>query len=131
MGDCKTAVLVLANDNYGCCVVDLYNYRRPHGALEGQTPYERLVQKTRAGLSARSQDSTRRIKVKRQSGQSLEKLLQWQIAEIKQGRASEIRLASRQLENVPDSVREISDSDIEILDLGRNMIEGFPNGSAR
>ena len=28
---------------------DYYNYHRPHGALVGQTPYERLVAKTRAG----------------------------------------------------------------------------------
>jgi transposase InsO family protein len=27
---------------------DFYNYNRPHGALEGQTPYERLREKTRA-----------------------------------------------------------------------------------
>jgi transposase InsO family protein len=27
---------------------DYYNYHRPHGALEGQTPYERLLGKTRA-----------------------------------------------------------------------------------
>jgi len=33
---------------------DYYNYHRPHGALGGQTPYERLVAKTRAGLSPRS-----------------------------------------------------------------------------
>jgi transposase InsO family protein/transposase-like protein len=33
---------------------DYYNYHRPHGALGGQTPYERLVEKTRAGLSAQS-----------------------------------------------------------------------------
>jgi len=33
---------------------DYYNYHRPHGALGGQTPYERLVEKTRPGLSARS-----------------------------------------------------------------------------
>ncbi|MBL7254943.1 transposase [Actinoplanes sp. LDG1-01] len=26
--------------------VDYYNYHRPHGALDGQTPYERLKQKT-------------------------------------------------------------------------------------
>ena len=32
---------------------DYYNYHRPHGALGGQTPYERLVAKTRAKLSAR------------------------------------------------------------------------------
>ena len=29
---------------------DYYNYHRPHGALNGQTPYERLMAKTRAGL---------------------------------------------------------------------------------
>jgi transposase InsO family protein len=28
-----------------------YNYHRPHGALEGQTPFERLIEKTRAGVS--------------------------------------------------------------------------------
>jgi transposase InsO family protein len=33
---------------------DYYNYHRPHGALAGQTPYERLVAKTKAGLSPRS-----------------------------------------------------------------------------
>jgi transposase InsO family protein len=27
---------------------DYYNYHRPHGALNGQTPYERLLTKTRA-----------------------------------------------------------------------------------
>jgi transposase InsO family protein len=27
---------------------DYYNYHRPHGALEGQTPYERLLAKNRA-----------------------------------------------------------------------------------
>jgi hypothetical protein len=27
---------------------DYYNYHRPHGALHGQTPYERLLEKTRA-----------------------------------------------------------------------------------
>ena len=27
---------------------DYYNYHRPHGALGGQTPYERLLAKTRA-----------------------------------------------------------------------------------
>ena len=27
---------------------DYYNYHRPHGALGGQTPYERLLMKTRA-----------------------------------------------------------------------------------
>jgi len=26
---------------------DYYNYQRPHGGLDGQTPYERLLQKTR------------------------------------------------------------------------------------
>jgi transposase InsO family protein len=30
---------------------DYYNYHRPHGALDGQTPYERLIAKTRAGAS--------------------------------------------------------------------------------
>ena len=30
---------------------DYYNYHRPHGALDGQTPYERLMAKTRAGVS--------------------------------------------------------------------------------
>jgi transposase InsO family protein len=29
---------------------DYYNYHRPHGALDGQTPYERLLVKTRAGV---------------------------------------------------------------------------------
>jgi len=33
---------------------DYYNYHRPHGALDGQTPYERLVAKTRAGASPAS-----------------------------------------------------------------------------
>ncbi|WP_211283580.1 integrase core domain-containing protein, partial [Mycobacterium triplex] len=27
---------------------DYYNYHRPHGGLHGQTPYERLLQKTQA-----------------------------------------------------------------------------------
>jgi transposase InsO family protein len=26
---------------------DYYNYQRPHGGLDGQTPYERLMQKTK------------------------------------------------------------------------------------
>lgn len=30
---------------------DYYNYHRPHGALEGQTPFERLLEKTRAAVS--------------------------------------------------------------------------------
>ena len=30
---------------------DYYNYHRPHGALAGQTPYERLLAKTRADVS--------------------------------------------------------------------------------
>jgi transposase InsO family protein len=30
---------------------DYYNYHRPHGALDGQTPYERLLAKTRAAVS--------------------------------------------------------------------------------
>ena len=29
---------------------DYYNYHRPHGALDGQTPYERLLAKARAGV---------------------------------------------------------------------------------
>ncbi len=33
---------------------DYYNYHRPHGALDGQTPYERLVAKTKAGVLPRS-----------------------------------------------------------------------------
>ena len=33
---------------------DYYNYHRPHGALGGQTPYERLLAKTRAEPSPRS-----------------------------------------------------------------------------
>jgi transposase InsO family protein len=31
-----------------------YNYHRPHGALDGQTPYERLLAKTSASLSPAS-----------------------------------------------------------------------------
>ena len=30
---------------------DYYNYHRPHGALDGQTPYERLRQKTHPGVA--------------------------------------------------------------------------------
>ena len=30
---------------------DYYNYHRPHGALQGQTPYERLIEKSRADVS--------------------------------------------------------------------------------
>jgi transposase InsO family protein len=33
---------------------DYYNDHRPHGALSGQTPYERLLAKTRAEASPRS-----------------------------------------------------------------------------
>ncbi len=33
---------------------DYYNYHRPHGALDGQTPYERLLAKTSAGLSPKA-----------------------------------------------------------------------------
>jgi transposase InsO family protein len=33
---------------------DYYNYDRPHGALDGQTPYERLIARTRAGELPRS-----------------------------------------------------------------------------
>ena len=29
---------------------DYYNYHRPHGAVDG-TPFERLMEKTRAGVS--------------------------------------------------------------------------------
>jgi transposase InsO family protein len=32
---------------------DYYNYHRPHGALDGQTPYERLMAKSTASLSAK------------------------------------------------------------------------------
>ena len=31
-----------------------YNYHRPHGALDGQTPYERMIAKMRAGTSPAS-----------------------------------------------------------------------------
>jgi len=37
---------------------DYYNCHRPHGALDGQTPYERLLAKTRATVSPGSQDLT-------------------------------------------------------------------------
>jgi transposase InsO family protein len=30
---------------------DYYNFDRPHGALDGQTPYERLLEKKRAEVS--------------------------------------------------------------------------------
>src|SRR4051812_4247555 len=33
---------------------DYDNYQRPHGALDGQTPYERLLAKTKAGVSPTS-----------------------------------------------------------------------------
>jgi hypothetical protein len=34
---------------------DYYNYHRPHGALDGQTPYERLLaRKTSAGVLPKS-----------------------------------------------------------------------------
>jgi transposase InsO family protein len=33
---------------------DYYNYNRPHGALDGQTPYERLLAKTAGSLSPAS-----------------------------------------------------------------------------
>lgn len=33
---------------------DYYNYHRPHGALDGQTPYERLLAKARAEVSPAS-----------------------------------------------------------------------------
>ena len=37
---------------------DYYNYHRPHGALQGLTPYERLIEKSRAGVSQGSRDPT-------------------------------------------------------------------------
>jgi transposase InsO family protein len=37
----------LFNDKLGECE-DFYNYHRPHGSLDGQTPYERLKQRTQA-----------------------------------------------------------------------------------
>lgn len=33
---------------------DYYNYHRPHGGLNGQTPYERLLERTRAAASPNS-----------------------------------------------------------------------------
>jgi transposase InsO family protein len=33
---------------------DYYNYHRPHGALDAQTPYERLISKTKAQVSTKS-----------------------------------------------------------------------------
>ena len=30
---------------------DYYNYHSPHGALQGRTPYERLIEKSRADVS--------------------------------------------------------------------------------
>ena len=33
---------------------DYYNYHRSHGALDGQTPYERLMAKSAASLSTKS-----------------------------------------------------------------------------
>jgi transposase InsO family protein len=33
---------------------DYYNYHRPHGGLDGQTPYERLIARTKPRLSPRS-----------------------------------------------------------------------------
>jgi len=33
---------------------DYYNYNRPHAALDGQTPYERLLAKTAASVSPAS-----------------------------------------------------------------------------
>jgi len=37
---------------------DYYNYHRPHGALQGQTPFERLIEKSRADASQGSLDPT-------------------------------------------------------------------------
>jgi len=38
---------------------DYYNYHRPHGALGGQTPFERLLEKSRASALPKSRKSTR------------------------------------------------------------------------
>jgi Integrase core domain len=38
---------------------DYYNYHRPHGALQGQTPFERLIEKSRADVSRGSLDPTK------------------------------------------------------------------------
>ena len=40
---------------------DYYNYHRPQGALQGQTPFERLIEKSRADVSQRSLDSTQML----------------------------------------------------------------------
>jgi len=46
--------LLLFNDNLQEWE-DYYNYHRPHGALDGQTPYERLLaRKASAGVSPKS-----------------------------------------------------------------------------
>jgi transposase InsO family protein len=37
---------------------DYYNYHRPHSALDGQTPYERLIAKMRPGTSPASRELT-------------------------------------------------------------------------
>jgi len=37
---------------------DYYNYHRPHGAPQGQTPFERLIEKSRADVSQGSLDPT-------------------------------------------------------------------------
>jgi len=37
---------------------DYYNYHRPHGALQGQTPFEQLIEKSRADVSQGSLDPT-------------------------------------------------------------------------
>jgi len=37
---------IAGGSNPGDGQEDYYNYHRPHGALEGQTPFERLVAKT-------------------------------------------------------------------------------------
>ena len=37
---------------------DYYNYHRLHGALQGQTPFERLIEKSRADVSLGSSDPT-------------------------------------------------------------------------
>ena len=43
----------LFNDKLRECE-DYYNYHRPHGALGGQTPYERLMAKARPEVSPAS-----------------------------------------------------------------------------
>ena len=42
----------------GLRIYDACNYHRPHGALQGRTPYERVVEETRADVSQGSRDPT-------------------------------------------------------------------------